>query len=508
MKKQIIIFWALFISISIMAQQSFEISWQRNFGGSDDESANAVIKTLNNSFFVFGSSSSTDGQVIGNHGNRDCWSIVLDENYNFGQFPLGGSQYEDGKDLKQTLDGGYILVGSSTSNDGQVSGNHGSADFWVIKLTPGGSIEWQKCLGGSESEEAVSVLIASDGGYLIGGHTRSNDGDVSINKGWSDIWLVKLSESGSIEWEKTYGGSEWDQCSSVIMTSDNSYIIAGSTSSNDGDVTGNHGSYDQWILKVDQMGNIEWQKCIGGSDYDQPSDIILASDGYYYVLGYAQSTDGDVTDAIGHTDFWLVKLDETGTIIWTHSYGGTDYDDGYSLCEYEGDIVMTGKTNSVNGDVSLHIGNYDIWTLAVNTEGNIEWEKSLGGLLDDNALSIIDAEPGLMIAGSSRSSDGHLTENFGGEDFWVLKLEKVEAVIEVEAPNARIYPNPVKNQRIHVQSGGPCFFELISVSGTVVLSLEISDLDQCIPVSSLHSGMYFARFISTNGIQIEKILIE
>jgi len=123
-------------------------------------------------------------------------------------------------------------------------------------------------------------------------------------------------------------------------------------------------------------------------------------------------------------------------------------------------------------------------------------------------LSIIDADPGLMIAGSSRSSDGHLTENFGGSDFWVLQLEEVEAVNEMGVHNTRIYPNPVKDGRIYVHSSGPCFLELISVSGTVVLSVEISDSDQSIPLGSLYSGIYFARFVSSNGIQIEKILIE
>jgi len=503
-----IIFLALFISISLMAQQSFEISWQSNYGGSNNESANAVIKTLDNAFFVLGSSSSVDGHVVGNHGLSDYWGLLIDENNNFAQIPFGGSQYDYGADIKQTLDGGYILVGQSGSNDEQVSGNHGGTDVWVIKLSPIGHIEWQKCLGGSEADAGFSVLIASDGGYLLGCSTYSNDGDVSINKGWSDIWLVKLSESGSIEWEKTYGGSDFDICSTVIMASDNSYIIAGSTYSNDGDVTGNHGSYDHWIVKVDQMGNIEWQKCLGGSDYDQSADIIQASDGYYYVLGYAQSTDGDVIDAIGHTDFWLVKLDEAGTIIWTHSYGGTDYDDGYSLCEFEGDIIMTGKSNSVNGDVSLHIGAYDIWTIGVNTNGNIQWEKSLGGQLDDNAMSIINADPGLMIAGSSYSSDGDLTGNMGDMDFWVLKLEKADAVNENGALMTRIYPNPVMNGILYVQSSEASYFELISGAGNVVLSEHLKNGNQSINVNNLSAGLYFARFISSKGIQIEKVLIE
>lgn len=499
---------AIFMAFSVSAQLNLGLAWEKNLGGSNDDVATSICATNDGEYFVLGFAESEDVNVVGNHGNSDFWGVKINENGSFFQIPIGGSDYDDGFDVKQTDDGGYILVGTTYSNDGQVSGNHGGMDAWVVKLSSGGSIEWQKCLGGSENDQAKSVLITSEGGYLIGCTTRSSNGDVSVLTGWSDIWLVKLSANGDMEWEKTYGGTAWNNFYSMAITGDDSYIIAGSTNSNDGDVTGNHGSFDQWIIKVDQMGNIEWQKCLGGNDYDEAKDIMLGSDGYYYVLGYVLSNDGDVTDHIGNTDFWLVKLDSDGDIIWTKSFGGTDYDDGKSLCEFNGSIVMAGATNSVNGDVSLHIGGYDYWVIAVNTDGTIIWEMSLGGQLDDHANDIKNNETGLLIAGSSRSSDGHVTANFGGQDFWLAKIEWTESVRDQETENIQVFPNPVKDGNIHLNSLDQTYFELISVSGNVLLSKQLNASNQTIEVSHLPRGIYFARFISQRGTFLEKILIE
>lgn len=508
MKKQIIILLALIISISLMAQETLDISWQRSVGGSSDENARSVIRTADHSYFITGTTSSDDNHVNGNHGASDIWGVLMDETANFTQVTLGGSNYEQGYDAKQTSDGGYIILGSTNSNDGQVSGLHGETDIWVVKLNAGGSIEWKKCLGGSGYDAPSKILLTADGGYFIAGLTNSTDGDVSVNHGWADVWLVKLSENGTIEWEKSYGGTDFEDCLSCTLCSDNSYIIAAATSSHDGDVTGNHGSSDQWIIKVDQMGDMEWQKCIGGSGFDSPRDIIQASDGYYYVLGYAQSTDGDVNDAIGNTDFWLVKLDQLGNIIWTHSYGGTDYDDGHSLCEYNETIVMAGATNSVNGDVSLHIGGYDQWVVAVDQNGALLWEKSLGGSLGEAAFDIISTDPGLFIAGATRSNDGHVTENFGGRDFWLVKLEWSEGLEENKTQMAQVFPNPVKNGLLNINAVHPCTLEILTISGKIVYSCEIRGTEQTIQLNGINSGLYLARFVTPDDIQIKKILIE
>jgi len=151
------------------------------------------------------------------------------------------------------------VAGETCSNDGDVSGNHGEYDFWVVKLNSSGEIEWQRCLGGSDYDYASSIQQTLDGGFIVAGYTKSNDGDVS---GWHegydpyggdplpDCWVVKLNSSGEIEWQRCLGGSEIDGTKSLQQTTEGGFIVAGYSESNDGDVSGNHGEGDAWVVKL------------------------------------------------------------------------------------------------------------------------------------------------------------------------------------------------------------------------------------------------------------------
>ncbi|MGB4230357.1 MAG: hypothetical protein WBJ63_07370 [Bacteroidales bacterium] len=133
-----------------------------------------------------------------------------------------------------------------------MSGNHGGGDYWVVKLDSSGTIQWQKCLGGTDNDEAKSIQQTSDGGYIVAGETWSNDGDVSGNHGIVDSWIVKLNSSGDIIWQKCFGGTDDDVAFSIQQTSDGGFIVAGGTWSNDGDMSGNHGGSDAWVVKLNK----------------------------------------------------------------------------------------------------------------------------------------------------------------------------------------------------------------------------------------------------------------
>jgi hypothetical protein len=151
------------------------------------------------------------------------------------------------------------MVGQSYSNDGDVSGNHGgNGDAWIVKLNSIGEIQWQKCLGGSNLDIAGAIQPTSDDGYVMAGYTHSNDGDVSGNHGGNDdAWVVKLNSTGEIQWQKCLGGSGDDQAFDIQPTADGGYIMVGQSSSNDGDVSGNHGGNgDAWIVKLNSTGEI------------------------------------------------------------------------------------------------------------------------------------------------------------------------------------------------------------------------------------------------------------
>jgi len=362
----------------------------------------------------------------------------------FGQAPaieweksLGGSSSENASSIQQTTDGGYIVAGSSNSNDGDVSGNNGQSDYWIVKLDASGNITWEKSLGGSNSDGAKSIQQTTDGGYIVAGISLSNDGDVSGNHGSYDYWIVKLDASGNITWEKSLGGSSADEASSIKQTSDGGYIVAGRSYSNDGDVSGNHGSGDNWIVKLDASGNITWEKSLGGSNDDWAFSIQQTSDGGYIVAGYSDSNDGDVSSTNGSSDYWIVKLDASGNITWEKSLGGSSGDQARSIQQTsDGGYIVAGYSPSNDGDVSSNNGLSDYWIVKLDASGNITWEKSLGGSSADHANSIQQtSDGGYIVAGRSTSNDGDVTGNHGGQDIWVVKLAEPTSNLTELNPN-------------------------------------------------------------------------
>jgi PKD repeat protein len=184
-----------------------------------------------------------------------------------------------------------------------------------VKLDGSGNIEWQKCLGGPYWEEARSIQQTSDGGYIVAGYTRDL---VGLNPGSPDIWIVKLDENGeNIEWDKRLGDSGGEEPSSIQQTSDGGYIIAGSSDSNDGDVTGNHGSSDYWVVKLNESGNIEWQKSLGGSSGEGALSIQQTSDFGYITVGHTWSNGGDMTGNHGGLDSVAIKVEAVNPISST-----------------------------------------------------------------------------------------------------------------------------------------------------------------------------------------------
>jgi hypothetical protein len=173
----------------------------------------------------------------------------------------------------------------------------------VVKLTSLGTIEWQEALGGSGFDYSNSIQQTSDGGYIVAGTSDSNDGDVSLNNGYEDYLVVKLTSIGNIEWQKSLGGSGRDYANSIQQTSGGGYIVAGSSVSNDGDVSGNHGfATDYWVVKLTSLGAIDWQKALGGINNDYSYSIQQTSDGGYIVAGITYSIDGDVSGNNGGVD--------------------------------------------------------------------------------------------------------------------------------------------------------------------------------------------------------------
>jgi len=425
MKKIILV---LFLQITCCVfGQAPSIEWQKCLGGSLSDTARSIQQTSDGGYIVAGQAYSNNGDVSGNHGNQDIWIVKLNDSGTIQwQKCLGGGADDIATSIQQTLDGGYIVSGHTLSNNGDVSGNHGLNDFWIIKLNDLGTIQWQKCLGGSADDIATSIQQTPDGGYIVAGYTLSNNGDVSGNHGLNDFWIVKLNNSGTIQWQKCLGGSNQDlsYIISIQQTSDGGYIVAGETSSNDGDVSGNHGLSDFWIVKLNNSGTIQWQKCLGGSNQDSSCSIQQTSDGGYVVTGYASSNNGNVSGNHGGADIWIVKLNDSGAIQWQKCLGGSSAEFPMGIQQtLDGGYIVAGYTMSNNGDVSGNHGNQDIWIVKLNDSGTIQWQKCLGGSADEFARSIQQTmDGGFVVAGHTLSNNGDVSGNHGSIDFWIVKL--------------------------------------------------------------------------------------
>jgi len=451
----------LFTSIVTLLSVTFSLAqptvqWQKSVGGTGNDYAESIQQTNDGGYIVVGISYSNDGDVSGNQGASDCWVVKLNA---FGTIEweksMGGSGDDNARLIQQTNDGGYIFIGPSDSNDGDVSGNHGNLDYWAVKLTSTGVIEWQKSLGGTGYEYAQYIQQTSDGGYIAAGSSFSNDGDVSGNHGGFDCWVVKLNNEGTIVWQKSLGGLSNDEAESIQQTNDGGFILAGHSDSNDGDVSGNHGGPDYWVVKLSSIGTIEWQKSLGGTGSDQAKSVQQTNDGGYIVAGYTSSNDGDVSVNYGYLDYWVVKLNSLGTIEWQKTLGGSDFDLAQSIQQTnDGEYIVAGYSYSNDVDVQSSQGNQDFWVVKLSSIGTVEWEKSLGGSGLENASSIQQTnEGGFIVAGSSNSNDGDVSGNQGNFDYWVVQLKSCQPSFSTQPANQII--DIYSNAQFIVSSSDP-----------------------------------------------------
>jgi hypothetical protein len=201
------------------------------------------------------------------------------------------------------------VAGSAQSIDGDVTGNHGSNDFWILKLNAAGNIEWQKALGGSGDERSNSIIAGKDGSSYIAGSTTSTDGDVTGNHGSYDYWVVKLNANGTIAWQKALGGSLLDQALAVSPAKDGGCAVVGLATSTNGDITFNHGKSESWIVRLDAKGSLVWQRSLGGKNSELAYGLVETGNSFT-VIGYSNRSDGDVSGLHGttRTDFWLFQI--------------------------------------------------------------------------------------------------------------------------------------------------------------------------------------------------------
>ncbi|MFT4599890.1 MAG: hypothetical protein ACI857_000057 [Arenicella sp.] len=429
---------------SVSFSQAPLIEWQNTIGGSGTDYMYIVHQTSDGGYILGGKSDSdiSGDKTENSNGGEDIWVVKLDASGIVAwQNTIGGSGTDDLKDLEQTADGGYILGGYSDSDisGDKTENSNGAYDYWVIKLDATGNIVWQNTIGGSSQEQLFSIQQTLDGGYILGGRSNSNiSGDKTENSnGQDDFWAVKLDVTGNIVWQNTIGGTGNEAIYSISQTTDGGYIVGGySSSSISGDKTENSinpGAIDYWVIKLDAIGNIIWQNTIGGSNVDELNNVQQTLDGGYILTGRSKSDiSGDKTEnSNGGFDFWVVKLDATGNIVWQNTIGGSGNDEIYFNNAVQqtsdGGYILGGTSlSNISGDKTENLnGVVDYWIVKIDGVGNIVWQNSIGGNSVQVGWTVQQtSDDGFIFGGHSNSSiSGDKTENSnGGFDFWVVKL--------------------------------------------------------------------------------------
>jgi len=277
---------------------------------------------------------------------------------------FGGTNEDQARSIIQTSDGGYALAGWTGSFGA------GLSDFLVLKLASDGSIQWARTFGGTTNDSAWSIIQTTDGGYALAGWTAS------FGAGEHDFLIVKIDGSGLLQWAKTFGGANRDEAYSIIQTSDGGYAVAGYTAS-----FGSVGDF--LILKLNASGDLEWARTFGGNSIDLACSIIQTTDGGYAVAGHTTSF------GAGNYDFLIVKIDGSGLLQWARTFGGLDVEWVSSIIQTsDGGYAVAGHTTSFGA------GGFDILILKLNSVGDIIWVRVLGGPGGNPAYSIVQTTDG------------------------------------------------------------------------------------------------------------------
>lgn len=481
------------------------------------------------------------------------------------QKPYGSTGNDKFHDIVQTHDGNYVAMGIADSMNGDVGCNiKGKHDEWIIKISPSGNILWQTCLGGTQEEEQPHnrLIATSDGGFLTAGETWSYDYNSVGNHGLCDVLLVKLNSAGSVQWTRVLGGSGYDTPRYLAELPGKNYLVLARTTSSNGDVPANElGGYNMVVFKINNEGQTVNTNVYGGSGNDElwavapyKGKLVFAGHTNSPELGASDTSawlmisdlDGNILNswvyggdmdqkfldlipiadsefiACGEAgvpaDFWAVKLNMQGSLLWQKQYGGPELETFKRATKIKNGIYLAGGTTEENGKLDCYIVDIDY-------SGKKLWDFSLGGSGMDWANEITQNG---YLCGFTNSNDGDVSGNHGGLcDGWIVKIipppnstgltteERVET-LDSDNWDEYIYPNPFSvsaNINLHISTTSMVSIELYDLSGKQVAKIfegALSPGMHELPVlrNDLPPALYLLRFKTNDEVSIKKIIVE
>ncbi len=376
---------SVFISwLNLSAQP--DTLWTKTYGGIYSDIVRCVQVTSDGGYIMTGSTASYGA------GDMDVYVIKTDSLGDTLWTKVYGSPYSDRSEwIECTTDSGYIVAGG-------LGYSVGNLDIWLLKINIWGDTLWTKIFGGVNWDGPWSVRQTHDNGYIVCGKTES------YGAGWSDVWLIKTDSAGDSIWTKTYGGIHHDYGYSTIQTRDYGYLIAGCTYSYGA------GQSDAWLIKTDSLGNDQWTKTYGGTNYDFVYEMAETQDHGYFISGMTQSFGS------GNSDAWFIRIDSLGDTLWTKTYGDTGY-------EYAESGVQTADGGYIACGYKSNNWIYDLWIIKLDSLGNLMWTKLLGHSEHDYGQSIRQTpDLGYICAGHYDIA--------GSSDIWLIRLASESGIAD------------------------------------------------------------------------------
>lgn len=337
----------------------------------EEKIISSAIKVSDNEFVIAGYSTEDVDEKIKNKGLTDFWIAEINKNGEFiSQNLFGSYEYDKARVIKRTTDGGYVVAGFSVD------------DILILKLNHSCKLEWKKTIGGSSIDDAYDIIQTSDEGFILVGASKSNDGDLEDNLGAFDYLVVKLNKNGKLEWVRNFGGSIDDFARSVVELEDG-YLIVGYTYSGDWDITNRIGEADIWVVRIDKDGNLIWERTYGGKYDDKAYSIIKANDSGFIISGITRSSYENLNKkkVMGEQDIYILKIDKNGNVIWDKTFGkpGTDGfsaitldKNGYIVSGYRFKVDKIVETETIEPDDGpIFYGHDIIWIFRIDNEGNL-----------------------------------------------------------------------------------------------------------------------------------------
>lgn len=439
----------LFIScdsnITLGEKNTFKAAllWSKTYGGSLEENTNSVVATPDGGMLILGHTSSNDGDIIKSHSLTDILLTKLDAEGNLiWTKTIGGSLNDYGMSIIATNDGNYAIAGYSASNDEDVPGNVGQHDFYIAKITEQGNIIWSKNYGFSSHDHGHKIIQTRDGGFFIAGFaeysgiegsggTQDNGAGHEIGHknalhGIGEYLGVKLDSNGEFEWYRYFGGTQNDRVNDIVEAEDGGIIIVGYSESVDFDVQHNKGSYDYWVIKIHSNGDLHWKENYGGSGIDQAYGITKTGNNSYLIVGRSNSSDGQIKNAKGNFDGWIIHINDHGHLLWEKSFGGESFDVATTIKKIaNGNFVVVGNSRGTFNEKPNN-GQNDFWLFEIDNKANTKlyWQKTFGGANIDIATDFYEtSQRELIIVGESQSNSLDVPSNKGETDIWAIKLK-------------------------------------------------------------------------------------